>query len=279
METTPSIAAVVPGDFYCLVEEEKRGPFDLIELAAQLRTSKIEVQTRVFRAGETEGRALGELPEYAQIRDMPIETIARHLEEKERVASPDRPRSSAVYVFIGVGLILVVVAIAILSQPLSLAPAAAPFVKLAPPVDPWQQTGGSGFTVECLAPLRLVPATVSPGVLSYRANVPGAGFGVDMQVVGGNAPPDEIKSVINAMRDQMLASLNGQFISETSFVVTGGFYRKQVIFSHDYSGHKMAGAVCVIGGPDRLAAAWAVARSTQVGYDEVEHYVNSFELH
>jgi len=75
-----------PHRFLCMVEGRIAGPFDLIELAAEVRYGHIDANTLV-RYEETEDwLALRDLPEFTSIQEVSIDTIARHLEQKERMA-------------------------------------------------------------------------------------------------------------------------------------------------------------------------------------------------
>jgi hypothetical protein len=82
--------------FFCQTPAKVTGPFDLIELAAELRYGNITADTPV-RSNETEPwRSLRDLSEFAAVQSISIEEIASHLEEKARGGVPtpsDVPRS------------------------------------------------------------------------------------------------------------------------------------------------------------------------------------------
>ncbi len=258
--------------------DAQQGPFDLIELAAQLRYATIDAQTPVCREGETAWRALMDLPEYAAIQDIPIETIARHLEEKARPSSPARsPGFPVTAVMLSAAIIIAAILAIVLLWPSAKSPLK-PVTNPFPHFEAWQRTDNAEFSVDCLAPLLRSASTGQ--VHSYRANVLGAGFGVDMQDVPGPTPDPELAiSVIDSVKDEFLNGLSAQVISEKRLDTSDGLVRKRIIFAHSDTGRKMAGALLVVVGHGKMAAVWAVARSTQAGSDEIEHYVDSFELH
>ncbi len=95
-EAPPPEAA--PSRFHCYVKTQVEGPFDIVELAAQLRYATIDGDTPISREGSEEWFPFRDLPEFAIAQQLPIETIARHLEEKERTGLsprlPDEPSPS-----------------------------------------------------------------------------------------------------------------------------------------------------------------------------------------
>ena len=82
--------------FFCMVRNKEAGPFDLVELAAEIKYGHIDASTPVRRDGSEDWLVFRDLPEYAAAQAVPIEEIARHLQEKEQGGSSspssDEPR-------------------------------------------------------------------------------------------------------------------------------------------------------------------------------------------
>jgi len=69
--------------YFCKVGGVVEGPFNLIELAAQLRYARISGDTPLSLDGATEWRPFSAWPEFTSAQEIPIEEIAAHLEAKE----------------------------------------------------------------------------------------------------------------------------------------------------------------------------------------------------
>jgi hypothetical protein len=76
--------------FFCSVQDKAEGPFDLIELAAELKYAHINADTPICREGKEDWVAFRDLPEFVSAQEMSIETIARHLVEKARIQRSSR---------------------------------------------------------------------------------------------------------------------------------------------------------------------------------------------
>jgi hypothetical protein len=82
--------------FFCMIRNQEAGPFDLIELAAELKYGHIDASTPIRNEESDDWLIFRDRPEFAAVQSIPIEEIARHLEEKERGGtssqSSDEPR-------------------------------------------------------------------------------------------------------------------------------------------------------------------------------------------
>jgi len=94
--------------FLCMVQGRIAGPFDLIELAAELRYEHIDGNTLVRREDSEDWFALRELPEFTHIKEVSVDTIARHLEAKERFAQSSSTAPSFPWTAVGFVLFFVV---------------------------------------------------------------------------------------------------------------------------------------------------------------------------
>lgn len=72
------------GRFFCFVKDKVEGPFDLIELAGQLKYSNIDAETLICREGKDDWSAFRDWPEFLAVQNISVEEIARHLEEKQQ---------------------------------------------------------------------------------------------------------------------------------------------------------------------------------------------------
>jgi hypothetical protein len=171
-----------PSRFYCLAQDEIHGPFDVVDLAAQLRYGTINSDSQVCPEGAEVWVRFRELPEFVIARDMSIETIALRLEEREKTGrdpsategEPAQARPSRVDYFWMSSAAIVLAACAGLviraAQPIETQPSTF--------AAPWFETKGLHFSIEC--PVVMQHGYLGDGVLgdSYQGYIDGAQFGM-----------------------------------------------------------------------------------------------------
>jgi hypothetical protein len=260
------------------------GPFDLIELAAQLRYSNIKTDTLVCREGEETWLALQDLPEFASLEAIPVETIARHLEEKASshpsASTPAQIRST-LSGFKSIAMLLAgaagVVALLALFQK-----GGAPLGPQITHVDasarsPWITTIGSAFSIECPVLLDRQASASDMSIESYKASVPGITFQVDLFRVPASLPDSDYARLINGARDKLVLN-HGRTIVSQHFISENGRNGVDVFFTNEVAGVKYEGAVRILGGSGRLAVAWIVMNLGTLPPEDVARYLNSFRV-
>jgi len=270
--------------YYCHAKGVTLGPLDLIELAAELRYGNIDAESLVCPVGAEEWHAFRDLPEYAAAQELSIETIARHLEKKEKekgkppASSPQRlmPWFWATILIV---FLLTVLGVAgdqfFAQQPSGKAPAIAAVPE--PKLETWHVTREYGFEVECPAPLKNV-VSINPGVVeSYRAFVYGAGYGVDIETVPGVYSAGQYEAALARTGADFVAGVQGHITSESSVKIKDCYGRK-TLFTQTLKGMQILGGVCVLGGHGKVATAWVCARANPENGRRIDRYLKSFTL-
>jgi hypothetical protein len=261
--------------FLCRVGDRIQGPFDLIELAGQLRFAAIDGETLVARKGEEDWLVFRDRAEFVAVQG-----IAAPLEEKTRVGRPTK-----LFAGIGpwtVGTIGLACAAGILAL-LSPAPAPAPAPNLVPssPVvtgpAPWVETVGAHFTVRCPVRLWQVRSVNPEMVTSYRGFVLGAGFGVDTSSVTGNYS--------NVQDDHVVDSICGRFITGRQAHVTSDRVLdiprrsgREVLFTTLEDSKTFVGGIRVIADGGTIISAWVTGLPTKFSPKDQGRFLESFEF-
>jgi hypothetical protein len=280
--------------YFCLVRDKWEGPFDLIELAAQLRYATIDPETRIRLEGEEAGLPLRELPEFVSVQEIPIETIAWHLEEKERSLHSSDARTGvrwslssatlssatwlAMYLLGGaiLALFLTLIREAWTVPAPKLTFVAAPAV--APKPAPWPTTRAGGFSVQCPFPLKPIITLNPKRALSYRAEIPEVCFGLDLFAGGGNRTDTDYSIAFNGMRDQFLGSLYGAEVLSDRDITVNGCTGRDILISYMKGTKQFEAGMRLLGGRGELGGAWVVLKSDKFSPDDVNRFLNSFEL-
>jgi hypothetical protein len=272
-----------PQTYLFAVGDKTQGPFDLVELAAQLRYQNIGPATLIQRCGEVAWTPLQDLPEYRTLHDIPVETIARHLEEKEREnPAPSHTarigsdsaglQSIAILVAVALGLVLLLT----LFEGGASAPRASG--SGATPADAWIKTEGVRFSIECPVLLSLYDASKEdPSRISEEA-YHAIGFGYMYQVNVVRLPtevPDSMyASLTNGLRDRLLADGKDRVATSQHFVAENGYTGLDVFFTDTAT--KYDGGFRVLAGNGRLVYATCEIEQGKLKPGEIARFLSSF---
>ena len=278
-DVSPSDPTPVPR-FYCHVQDKVAGPFDLVELAGELRCKNIEAETLVCREGEEEWRAFRELPEFVSAQEMPIEEIARRLEEKERASQPQSAPAKAWSVpwpSLAVGLFVVCsMGVGIVYWP-----------GQQPPVPPaavkrsihefWPLSTGVHFTVEC--PVRLVlRGNQTEWNTSYDGVLPGVAFGVSYIDTHGSTWTNSRDEALDLLGNGLVGELHGEEVSEHNFG-NNGYSGREISFSVSTAFGPAAGRLRIIPTGGNFVIIYALLKPGSFSEDDTMRFLNSLEIH
>jgi hypothetical protein len=264
--------------FFCYVQNALEGPFELIELAGQIKSSHIDAETLICREGEEEWFPFHTLPEFATARDMPVEVIARHLEERERLQHSPRSASKVKSLF----RLVAVWALGILV----LAGVIVAFVQIysayTTPHDvahiPWPTTEGRAFSVQCPVALKIVDLG-NPGYMTnYRATSDEIIFGIEAGTFHDRFTDVQYEEEIQALRDGFIRELGIRIISSRGFV-ENGYYEQEISFVGLGKLSLFAGRQRFIGGKGKLFGVWAFAKPNAANSEIIDRFLASFQIH
>jgi hypothetical protein len=260
------------------VDSRAEGPFDRIELAAHLRYGTITPATLIQRQGEETWTPLQDLPEYPTLHDIPVETIARLLEERGR-EKPARKGGA----LSGLASIAVLVAVAMVIAYMLIQFGGSPVgtrfsSSAATTADTWIKTEGLRFTLECPVLLSRYDASPEdPSFISEEA-YKAVGFGYRYQVNIVHMPtavPDTLYTALtNGLRDRLLADEKGRVITSQHFVAENGYTGLDVFFTDAPT--KYDGGFRVLAGNGRLAYATCEVRQDKLRPGEIAKFLSSF---
>jgi hypothetical protein len=273
-----SIEHAPPRRFSCLIGEKIEGPFDMIELAGQLRYATINGDTLVAGEGEEDWLAFRERPEFVAVQGIPVEAIAAHLEAKARAKrSVPVPKKVASFPWLLTVLSLGLAGIVGLTVLLSPVPKVIPRPPLEPPIVPpaaWVETEGAIFSITC--PVSLTPETsIRPGlVVSYRAMILGAVFGVDTASVRGVYSSQDGEQAINGICNLFVDRYDAHVTSDRTFAFKG-FPAREILFTNQLGPGQHIGGIRVIAEGGNLISAWVTANPVEFSSENVVKYLDS----
>jgi hypothetical protein len=268
--------------FFCLVHGEPTGPFDIVELASQLKCAQINAATPVRREGEDGWIPFGDLPEFATAHQMPVEEIALHLERKEQAKRPKRKPYltwfiSAVVVFLVVDLWLLVNS---QTGPPTRTSATAPSSTGQPA---WLVTKSDFFSVEC--PVVLMPRS-PPGfkfILYYGILPKRAAFHIwyvkiaDIPTIKQFPKFDSTDELIYYLADSYIGGIRSHKTSERDFTQDGNQGR-EFSYAAGTSAYEMSGRLRIIVGKVRIFAVFVEAAPSMFSDENMNHYLDSFQV-
>jgi hypothetical protein len=271
--------------YFCALQDKPEGPFDLIELAAQLRYANINPSTLICRQGEETWSPLQDLPEYLTLHEISIEAIARHVEEKARPQSAPFSPAQIRPVMSGLKPIAMLLAVAAgfvlllyLFQGASPAVIAPVSSGDAPAPPAWPTTVGDSFSIDCPVLLNRQNPESELESESYRAASPGFTFAVDLYRIPQLQSDALYTQLINGARDKLVAS-EGRTIVSQHFISNNGRRGLDVFFTDQAEGIKYEGGLRVLAGSGRLAVAAIEARSDRLHTGDIVRFLNSFLVH
>ena len=288
MSSSPNPSSpTVAQNYLCTVGDKTEGPFDLIELAAQLRYGNITPATLVQRQGEETWSPLQDTPEYPKLHDIPIETIARHLEQKEKAREQPAPlsparigsalsglQSIAILVAVAIGLVLLLT----LFQGTS--PTSQASGSEAATADTWIRTEGVRFSIECPVLLsRYIAGTEDPSKISEEA-YHAISFGYLYQVnivrlpAEAQVPSSMYVLLTNGLRDRMLAEGKGRVATSQHFVAENGYTGLDIFFTDTAT--KYDGGFRILAGNGRIAYATCEVAADKLKPGEIARFLSSF---
>jgi len=277
--------------YYCRVGDVVEGPFDLLELAAQLRYTHINSLTPVSLDGTTGWRPFGQWPEFAAAQKIPIEDIAAHLEVKERVHVPAEEAPSrrwTPWVILGVliicvgtifGLIFYATKDDLLGHAslidqieVALGLTSAPVVVTQ---EGWPVTHGDYFLIMCPVALDRDQSAQAGGVVSYRGKIDGASFGVDVTHL-----PDRMDSDYENALGQMQKNFMAKgFHALSERKVSGKGYKGVEVSCSDLTNLKTE--ICrvrFVTGKGNLLVVWVLATPDKFNAKNMDRYLASLEV-
>ena len=277
--------------YYCRVGDVVDGPFDLIELAAQLRYNNINSLTPLSLDGATGWRPFGQWPEFAAAQKIPIEDIAAHLEVKERVHTPEEeaparswtPWMILGFLIIAVGTIFGLIFYAtkddlmghasLLDQvEVALGLTSAPVV---PVQEGWPVTHGNYFSIMCPVALEQDKSAQAGGTVSYRGQMDGVAFGIDATHLP-DRPDAEYEDALNQMQKNFMAR---GFRAISKRMVSGKGYKGWEISCSGVTDLKAE--ICrvrFVMGKGNLLVIWVVATPDKFNSKNMDRYLASLEV-
>ena len=271
--------------FFCLVGDRVHGPFNLTELAAELRYGHIKPETPVRRESETVWVAFRERSEFAMAVGMPVEIIAQRLEAKGLGSSGSSrslvPTPGVVMAFAVFFACVLAFSFAKPSlEPLAMrSPAQMTLLSPGLPDEAptaWSKTMENGFSAECPVRLQRIPA-VQPGVISYRGMESTAGFGVDLTSVSASYTAEEYQFELSKAESGLLGEPHTN-VSSSIEVALNGYHGHDVLFTHLEYGMRFSCGARFLGGGGKLAVAWVTAKSATFAPQDIDRFLKSFEL-
>jgi hypothetical protein len=264
--------------FSCLTREKIEGPFNMIELAGRLRYGTINGDTLVCGEGKEDWLAFRDRPEFIAVQGLPVEVIAAHLEAKARAERTSQaPKKVAPFPWLLTALSLGLAGIVGLTILLSPVPKVIPRPPPEPPIVPpaaWVETEGTLFSITCPVPLR--PETsIRPGlVVSYRAMILGAVFGVDTASVRGVYSSQDGEQAIDGICNMFVDRYDAHVTSDRTFVFKG-FPAREILFRNQLGLGEHIGGIRVIAEGGNLISAWVTANPSEFSSENVAKYLDS----
>lgn len=257
--------------FFCWVKDLMEGPFDLVELAGQLKQSIIGPETLICRDGEELWIEFGELPEFASAQSMSVEMIARHLEERIRAQHSPKARIAHFPWLVAAiaTCVLVVVGLTTLFAPVPHAEMAPSTLHL-PAADPWPRTEGEHFSIRCPVPMNAYFG-------EFRALVDGNQFRA-----GGTKLPDVIEpsdhGPVDSIRDYWVG-IQGQHVTVDHVIEVNGHYGREVLYSKVVGSQSFVCGIRAVTDGRYLIFVMASLKSSPSSNADIVHYLTSLEVH
>jgi hypothetical protein len=269
--------------YFCAVNDTTDGPFDLVELAAELRYGNISSATPVRRQGEEAWCALQDMEEYPKLCEIPIDTIARYVEEKARkdhvppasvrVEAPlSSYKSIAALLTIAMGFIVLVNILRVFSStsPNKVSDRNAHAV--------WTETTGDAFSIECPVPLDRQNPESDIAAETYQAAGSGFRIGVEVDRIPPLITTALNSQLINRLRDRLIGN-KGRTIVSQHFISENGYSGLDVFFTDDAGAIKFDGGVRIFAGSGRCAFAVYEAESSQLHPGDISRFLDSFRVY
>jgi len=262
------------------VHDKVEGPFDLIELAGQLKYTNIDAETSICREGKKDWFPFRDLPEFATVRQMSIEVIARHLEEKARAELLSQsPKKPATFPWIIIAIALFVLGITAIGFLSFKGPSADTLQKAPQPAvqDSWVITDFDSFSIQCPVMLKKGSSPVS-NALNYEAAIPGVGFVVTCASIAGDYHNETNAQLFNDVRDRFLNGSGNRLVSERD-IPNPDYQARELIFSGHLRDVSISGRMRIVITQSSLYTLIVFTGPGKFSDENMDRFLNSFKPH
>lgn len=278
----PDSNTLPPARFFSVGTERAEGPFDLVELADQLKRAMLNPDSLLCREGEETWIPFRDLPEFATVRKISLEP--KVVPPPEPPAPPKRPAPLArklqllPWITALVVIFLVGVAVVALTLPRSPKSAPAPSTPVPPPPQAapapvqtsWPTTQDDRFSIQ--GPVLLEKADgPETGAYHYAGKIPGVVFSVVYMETAH-------VHTLNAVRDKWLRTNHGKIISERRINNHGHEGREVAVLMPEEADTKETGRIRFFVTDHGTFEVFVGAEPGKFSDEEMTKFLDSFEI-